>query len=142
MLRGRKLRKYVWARDRSNGCFCCSNSFKKEIFHLGHILPRKHGGSLDPGNLVALCPRCNLAMGSLHLVEYMIMTRQNLAKIRKHPLFPYYRAKHRIIAKALRRLSRLQEKIPKTQLRKFRHALTNTRYSRRWEEVSVKILNL
>ncbi len=33
-------------------------------FHIEHILPKKHGGSDDPGNLAWSCHHCNLAKSS------------------------------------------------------------------------------
>jgi hypothetical protein len=33
-------------------------------FHVEHIIPRKHGGSDELGNLALACPDCNLHKGS------------------------------------------------------------------------------
>lgn len=34
------------------------------LFHIEHIIPKKHGGSDDPSNLALACHHCNLHKGS------------------------------------------------------------------------------
>jgi len=38
----------------------------------GHVVPHKFGGSAEECNLLAICIKCNDAMGSANLFEYMI----------------------------------------------------------------------
>lgn len=40
-------------------------------FHIAHIHAEAKGGDIDPGNLVAVCPDCNLKMGKMNLHDFM-----------------------------------------------------------------------
>lgn len=44
-------------------CAYCRRSIKKKR-HIDHRVPLKLGGSNDPSNLQALCPKCNLSKGA------------------------------------------------------------------------------
>lgn len=45
-----------------NRCYYCGGKLVDK-YHVDHIVPLSRGGSDDPENLVATCPRCNLSKG-------------------------------------------------------------------------------
>jgi 5-methylcytosine-specific restriction endonuclease McrA len=44
----------------------CKNKINVFDFQAGHDIPASRGGSYDIDNLVPICSRCNLSMGSQH----------------------------------------------------------------------------
>jgi 5-methylcytosine-specific restriction endonuclease McrA len=44
----------------------CSNKINVFDFQAGHDVPESKGGTTDLENLVPICARCNLSMGSQH----------------------------------------------------------------------------
>jgi 5-methylcytosine-specific restriction endonuclease McrA len=69
------LREQVWVQ-------CCGQTFlhkclttwcKNQItvfdFHCGHNIPESKGGKTTVNNLVAICNRCNLSMGSQYTFQ-------------------------------------------------------------------------
>lgn len=59
-------------------CPCCQKMvisesaarFSYQTFDAGHIFPRSRGGTLDLGNLIPVCKKCNTDMGTQHLYSY------------------------------------------------------------------------
>lgn len=54
-------------RSRANGCceYCLLNEEDDAYtFHVEHIIPRKHRGETELGNLALACHQCNLHKGS------------------------------------------------------------------------------
>jgi len=47
----------------------CTNIINVYDFHAGHRIPEVHGGPTTLENLIPLCPRCNLSMGSQYTFE-------------------------------------------------------------------------
>jgi hypothetical protein len=64
------LREQVWIRSCgesfSHKCLTtwCKNTINVFDFHCGHNIPECKGGKTTVENLVAICNRCNLSMGS------------------------------------------------------------------------------
>lgn len=50
----------IWSRT-DGRCYYCGCSLEFSTFHRDHVVPRAQGGSSAVQNLVASCPRCNLA---------------------------------------------------------------------------------
>ncbi len=72
----RALREQVWLRTAGAKHFeikCpvpwCQNRITAFDFHVGHNVPEAAGGTVDIGNLIAICARCNLSMGSHFTIE-------------------------------------------------------------------------
>jgi 5-methylcytosine-specific restriction endonuclease McrA len=42
----------------------CDNNMNAFDFHVGHNVPESRGGTLRWDNLIPICARCNLSMGS------------------------------------------------------------------------------
>lgn len=84
----RKARRAYRARKRANGgyatsdevegiivrqrgkCAVCGNPLKYGV-HIDHVVPVSRGGTSDPANLQALCPKCNLSKGAKDSAEFM-----------------------------------------------------------------------
>ena len=47
----------------------CPNPINVYDFHTGHRIPESKGGSLSLQNLVPICARCNLSMGSQYTFD-------------------------------------------------------------------------
>lgn len=73
------VRYKVWrshCKDKMDGpCFCCDVKISFEKWHCGHIVSRARGGSIDSINLRPVCIKCNLAMSSMHMYEYIIRNK-------------------------------------------------------------------
>ena len=41
-------------------------------FTVDHIVPMRHDGRAEEGNLVGACPRCNVAKGDRPLLEFLL----------------------------------------------------------------------
>jgi 5-methylcytosine-specific restriction endonuclease McrA len=53
-------------------CLCCKiRLIKNTDFHCGHIIPESKGGKETIENLRPICSKCNLGMGSQHMIEYI-----------------------------------------------------------------------
>lgn len=72
------LREQVWLKN-IGACFehkClidwCQNTMCVFDFHVGHNIPESHGGKTDITNLMPICSRCNLSMGSQYSIEEWI----------------------------------------------------------------------
>jgi hypothetical protein len=72
------LREQVWLKN-VGPCFehkClidwCQNTMCVFDFHVGHNIPESHGGKTDIDNLMPICSRCNLSMGSQYSIEEWI----------------------------------------------------------------------
>ncbi len=69
------LREQVWIRTagKQYEIECpirwCKNRINAFDFHVGHNTPESAGGSLAIENLVAICARCNLSMGSTFTID-------------------------------------------------------------------------
>lgn len=69
------LREALWLRDNGEEyrgkCATpwCQNSITTHDFQAGHKIPEAHGGPLTLENLVPLCSRCNLSMGSSYTFD-------------------------------------------------------------------------
>lgn len=58
--------------ERSGGsCFYCRATISIDAFHAEHQFPRALGGEDTPLNVVASCPACNLAKGSMTALEFL-----------------------------------------------------------------------
>ena len=53
----------------------CTNKINVFDFQAGHDIPESRGGTTDLENLVPICARCNLSMGSQH--TFKEWSRQN-----------------------------------------------------------------
>lgn len=51
------------AEDRCEYCRIRQEQIPFAIFHIDHIVPKKHGGGDDPSNLALACHRCNFHKG-------------------------------------------------------------------------------
>lgn len=47
----------------------CSNTINVFNFQCGHNVPESQGGATDISNLVPICSRCNLSMGSQYTID-------------------------------------------------------------------------
>lgn len=47
----------------------CSNLITVFNFQCGHNIPESQGGSTDISNLIPICSRCNLSMGSQYTID-------------------------------------------------------------------------
>jgi 5-methylcytosine-specific restriction endonuclease McrA len=47
----------------------CENNMTAFDFHIGHNIPQSRGGSLLWNNLIPICCRCNLSMGSQYTIR-------------------------------------------------------------------------
>jgi 5-methylcytosine-specific restriction endonuclease McrA len=69
------LREFIWRRDYGlnevSKCKSCDKFIGKNGYHIAHIHAEAKGGDLDQGNLVAVCPKCNLEMGKMNLHDFM-----------------------------------------------------------------------
>lgn len=69
------LRQQVWIQYAGNAfdTKCpirwCPNIITVFDFHVGHNLPESQGGTLTLDNLLPLCARCNLSMGSQYTID-------------------------------------------------------------------------
>jgi 5-methylcytosine-specific restriction endonuclease McrA len=69
------LREQVWLRDMGkkyeSKCKVrwCHNRITVFDFQCGHNVPESKGGSTNLSNLVAICSRCNLSMGSQYTID-------------------------------------------------------------------------
>ncbi len=65
----------VWRKDHgvlwTSTCPICREQLEQKDFHCGHIISHYNGGPTTIGNLRAICKRCNLAMGTMNMDEYM-----------------------------------------------------------------------
>ena len=64
------LREQLWIR-KVGKVFCspckirwCENEMNVFDYHIGHNIPESRGGTLHWNNLIPICARCNLSMGS------------------------------------------------------------------------------
>jgi 5-methylcytosine-specific restriction endonuclease McrA len=83
------LREQVWVtyagRRYDSKCLVpwCANRMTVYDFHVGHNVPESQGGATDISNLVPICSRCNLSMGSQYTVtEWAALSR---------PMQPWWR---------------------------------------------------
>ncbi len=71
----RALREQVWLRTAGKHfeikcpIAWCRNRITAFDFHVGHNVPEAAGGTVDIANLIAICARCNLSMGSHFTIE-------------------------------------------------------------------------
>ena len=69
------VREQVWlktcGRVYEHKCYVhwCKNKMTVFDFHVGHDKPESKGGTLDIGNLEAICARCNLSMSDNYTIE-------------------------------------------------------------------------
>ena len=47
----------------------CTNSMNAFDFQCGHNIPESKGGTTDVRNLIPICARCNLSMGSQFTID-------------------------------------------------------------------------
>ena len=48
----------------------CSNTMTVFDYHTSHMIPEIDGGPADIGNLIPLCSKCNLSMGTMTFGEW------------------------------------------------------------------------
>ena len=71
----RALREQVWlvhvGPKFQNKCKVswCTNSMNAFDFQCGHNIPESKGGKTDVNNLIPICSRCNLSMGSQFTID-------------------------------------------------------------------------
>ena len=69
------LREQVWlthmGRRYEGKCIVawCKNNMTVHDFHVGHDIPESKGGATELSNLLPICSRCNLSMGSQYSVK-------------------------------------------------------------------------
>ena len=69
------LREQVWlthmGRRYEGKCIVrwCKNNMTVHDFHVGHDIPESKGGATEISNLLPICSRCNLSMGSQYSVQ-------------------------------------------------------------------------
>lgn len=69
------LREQVWlthmGRRYEGKCIVrwCKNNMTVHDFHVGHNIPESKGGATEISNLLPICSRCNLSMGSQYSVQ-------------------------------------------------------------------------
>ena len=69
------LREQVWlthvGRRYESKCIVpwCKNIMTVHDFNVGHDIPESKGGATDITNLLPICSRCNLSMGSQYTVQ-------------------------------------------------------------------------
>ena len=69
------LREQVWLKNMGQafqGKCCvtwCRNSISVFDFHCGHNIPESKGGGTTLDNLVPICSRCNISMGSGYSID-------------------------------------------------------------------------
>jgi len=69
------LREQVWlthmGRRYEGKCIVhwCKNNMTVHDFHVGHNIPESKGGATELSNLLPICSRCNLSMGSQYTVQ-------------------------------------------------------------------------
>lgn len=95
-------RKRAWKRaairDCGQRCVYCARSLELSEATLDHVHPLAHGGTNDPGNLVAACAPCNRMKGDMLPLEFFIQypwAGQNFVR--------YARAVHRAHKRGARR---------------------------------------
>jgi hypothetical protein len=61
-------------------CFYCGVPAQQGILQLQieHVVPRAHGGTNDPWNLVAACAECNMGKGALMPTQQVIDRARDL----------------------------------------------------------------
>jgi hypothetical protein len=70
------LREQVWMHNVGSKfktkCFVswCKNNITVFDFQCGHIQAESNGGATHLSNLIPLCSRCNLSMGTMHLNDW------------------------------------------------------------------------
>ncbi len=70
------LREQVWMHNVGSKfktkCFVswCKNNITVFDFQCGHIQAESSGGATHLSNLIPLCSRCNLSMGTMHLDDW------------------------------------------------------------------------
>ena len=69
------LREQVWlthmGRRYEGKCIVrwCKNNMTVHDFHVGHDIPESKGGATELSNLLPICNRCNLSMGSQYTIQ-------------------------------------------------------------------------
>jgi 5-methylcytosine-specific restriction endonuclease McrA len=75
------LREMVWCKYFKNSfvgtCDVCNDSIKFTNHACAHIISEYNGGSTDIDNLIPLCHKCNLSMGSRGLSEFKKIINPN-----------------------------------------------------------------
>jgi len=61
----------------------CNNKMTVFDFHVGHDKPESKGGTLDIGNLEAICSRCNQSMSDNYTIKEWSNLSANKTKIKK-----------------------------------------------------------
>ncbi len=59
---------------------CDYNMIEKNNFHTGHIIAKSKGGSNLNDNLLPICQKCNLSMGTKYLISYWLNINGNNIK--------------------------------------------------------------
>ena len=89
-LAGSHTRAYVRVRDGARCMYCGVKSWEsRRRFTLDHVIPRTHGGSNRPSNLVYACMQCNQAKGKMRVEDFLCDRPEQLRKVlaqRKPPL--------------------------------------------------------
>lgn len=133
-----KTRYSVW-RKWNNGsmdgiCFCCHESLIIESWHCGHIVPRKHGGTVEEENLRPTCRKCNLGMSAMNMYTFMFLRDQPGAELldRDEGSIALAFAEAQVIGTTEKRLNELVErgKIGKTESKRRLREISSTRANR------------
>jgi len=87
------LREAVWIQHSGKvferACFTpwCQNRINAFDFHTGHNIPESKGGATTLDNLIPLCIRCNLSMGSQYTFDEWVATFRGPTALPKKPLW-------------------------------------------------------
>ncbi len=64
--------KYIGEHAGQAACFTgCGTTITQAIFHCGHVLAEKNGGSVTLDNLRPICQRCNASMRTKNMFSFM-----------------------------------------------------------------------
>lgn len=66
----RKLRQKVTKECDDIRCWYCGRCIKDKEITFDHVVPKAHGGTDDPSNLVCCCALCNRLKGQKSLEEF------------------------------------------------------------------------
>lgn len=72
-----KIKDKAWIHYHGNNdigkCYVCEQQINKKKFHLGHVRPKKYGGTKTLDNVYTLSEDCNWKCGTHNLEEYKLI---------------------------------------------------------------------
>ena len=69
------IRQQVWLKyigkkfDNKCNIIWCQNNITVFRFHVGHVIPKSKGGSIEIENLRPICSNCNLSMSNKYTID-------------------------------------------------------------------------